>query len=71
MGRILDIKNYKEPRRFQLRFYDTKKIFNNNTFNNKAAARQVLKSLIFIKSELELWDSKNKKIIWSYKNDKN
>ena len=55
---------YKSPRRFHLRFYDTQIIW--DTFKDLSAAKNVGASLKFIKSDLEVYDSKHDKIVYTF-----
>lgn len=59
-----DLKRYNEPRRFLVRYYDTKKLYSKkSTFCGWNAAVVFIQGLKIIGSELEIYDTKNKKII--------
>lgn len=61
---------YSEPRRFLVRYFDTKKLYNKtSTFYNRNAAIIFINGLKFIGSELEVYDTKDKKIIKYSKRD--
>jgi hypothetical protein len=51
----------RNPKRFHLRFFDTKIIY--EYFSNKDSAQSYLSSLNFIKKEMEIYDSKFNKIV--------
>jgi len=71
MGRISNVKNYEDPRRFHVRYWNTKKLYNNiSTFYHFTASILFVQGLKFIGDELEVWDSEKGIIVRSSKYDK-